>query len=59
VENILDIRQGEDTVIIGTLFKEQTKKPSILSNIMGVLGAKKFHNAEGEFNHGAYVTAEG
>lgn len=38
VDNILDIKPFEDTVIIGTFFKEQKLKPSILNNIMGVLG---------------------
>ena len=38
VDNILDIKPFEDTVIIGTLFKDQKLKPSILNNIMGVLG---------------------
>jgi hypothetical protein len=42
VDNILDIKPFEETVIIGTLFKEQKLKPSILNNIMGVLGQKKF-----------------
>jgi DNA polymerase delta subunit 2 len=37
-DNILDIKPKEETVIIGTLFKEQKLKPSILNNIMGVLG---------------------
>jgi len=57
VDNILDIRPFEETVIIGTLFKEQSKKPSILNNIMGVLGAKKFYKGE-DFNYGAYVSEE-
>jgi hypothetical protein len=42
VDNILDIKPFEETVLIGTLFKEQKLKPSILNNIMGVLGQKKF-----------------
>ena len=58
VDNILDIKPFEDTVIIGTLFKEQKMKPTILSNIMGVLGQKKFLNAQGDFNHGAFVNKE-
>ena len=49
VDNILDIKPFEDTVIIGTLFKEQTLKPSILNNIMGVLGQKKFEDDDGNF----------
>ena len=57
VDNILDIKPFEETVIIGTLFKEQSKKPSILNNIMGVLGAKKFYK-DNQFNYGAYVTEE-
>ena len=50
VDNILDIKPFEETVIIGTLFKEQALKPSILNNIMGVLGQKKFQTPDGEFN---------
>jgi len=42
VNNILDIKPYTMTVIIGTLFKEQALKPSILKNIVGVLGTKKF-----------------
>lgn len=57
VDNILDIKPFEDTVIIGTFFKEQKMKPTILTNIMGVLGQKKFLNAQGEFNHGAFVNS--
>ena len=55
VDNILDIKPFEETVIIGTLFKEQKLKPSILNNIMGVLGSKKFKDNEGNFLHGQYV----
>jgi len=55
LDNILDIKPYEDTVIIGTLFKEQKLKPSILNNIMGVLGHKKFVDADGHFKHGMYV----
>lgn len=55
LDNILDIKPYEETVIIGTLFKEQKLKPSILNNIMGVLGHKKFIDAEGHFKHGMYV----
>lgn len=42
VNNILDIKPSQQTVIIGTLFKEQPLKPSILKNIVGVLGTRKF-----------------
>ena len=38
VDNILEIKPFKETVIIGTLFKEQKLKPSILNNIMGILG---------------------
>ena len=58
VNNILDIRPFEDTVIIGTLFKEQKLKPTILNNIMGVLGQKKFLGADGKFKYGAFVNTE-
>ena len=58
MNNILDIRPFEDTVIIGTLFKEQKLKPTILNNIMGVLGQKKFLGADGKFKHGAFVNKE-
>ena len=37
LNNILDIRPGVLTVIIGTLYKEMPKKPCILSNLVGVL----------------------
>lgn len=30
-------------------------KPSILKDIMGTLGQKKFENADGEFLHGQYT----
>ena len=43
-------------MIIGTLFKEQKLKPSILNNIMGVLGQKKFEDAEGKFLYGNFVS---
>jgi len=55
VDNILDIKPFKETVIIGTFFKEQKLKPSILNNIMGVLGQKKFEDCEGNFMHGTYV----
>lgn len=50
-ENILDIRPNQETVIIGTLFKEMPLKPSILKNVLGVLGTRKF-------SHGLYVSEE-
>jgi hypothetical protein len=55
VDNILDIKPFTDTVILGTLFKEQKLKPSILNNIMGVLSQKEYTDAEGGFRHGQYV----
>lgn len=58
VENILDIKSFEETVIIGTLFKEQKLKPSILNNIMGVLGQNKFLDAQGKFKHGMFVNKD-
>lgn len=42
VNNNLDIKPGQLTVIIGTLFKEMALKPSILKNLQGVLGMRKF-----------------
>eukprot|EP00347_Sterkiella_histriomuscorum_P004668 403359564 len=51
VTNILDIRPGQLTVIIGTIFKEMPLKPSILKNVLGVLGTQKF-------KHGLYVGEE-
>lgn len=33
-------------------------KPTILNNIMGVLGQKKFVGADGKFKHGAFVNKE-
>ena len=55
VDNILDIKPFTETVIIGTVFKEQKLKPSILNNIMGTLGQKKFENLDGDFMFGNYV----
>lgn len=53
VQNILDIRPNQMTVIIGTLFKEMPLKPCILKNLMGTLGTKKFKNglyvSEGDY----------
>jgi DNA polymerase delta subunit 2 len=37
MNNILDVKPNIETVIIGTLYKEMTKKPCILSNLVGVL----------------------
>ena len=39
MDNILDLKTGELTVIIGTLFKEQKLKPCVFSNIEGVISA--------------------
>lgn len=47
----MDIRPHQPTVIIGTLFKEMPLKPSILKNVLGVLGTRKF-------SHGLYVSEE-
>lgn len=58
VDNILDIKPFTETVIIGTFFKEQKLKPSILNNIMGTLGQKKFEDQQGLFLHGNYVDKE-
>lgn len=46
VQNILDTKPGQPTVVIGTLFKEQPLKPSILKNILGTLGTRKFKNGQ-------------
>ena len=54
VDNILDIKPFTETVIIGTFFKEQKLKPSILSDITGTLGQKKFEEG-GCFLHAGYV----
>lgn len=40
VDNILDMKQKKTTIIIGTFYKEQQKKPTILDNIMGCLPTK-------------------
>lgn len=37
VDNILDLKTNRRTVIIGTLFKEQKKKPCVLTNLLGVI----------------------
>ena len=34
VENILDLRTNAKTVIIGTLFKEQKKKPQVFEDLL-------------------------
>ena len=39
MENILDMKTNEITVIIGTLFKEQKQKPNVFSNITGPINA--------------------
>lgn len=41
MDNILDIKAQDDTVIIGTLFKEMAKKPCVLQNLLGVLQVAK------------------
>lgn len=51
VKNILDTKPNTMTVIIGTLFKEMPLKPSILKNLLGTLGTRKFKN-------GQYVSEE-
>ena len=51
VNNILEIKPGRVTLIIGTLFKEMPLKPSILKNVLGILGTRKFE-------HGLYVGEE-
>ena len=58
VDNILDIKPYQEAVIIGTLFKEQKLKPSILKDIMGVLGQKKFFDQDGQFLYGGNVNKE-
>ena len=57
VDNILDIKPFTETVIIGTFFKEQKMKPSILTDITGTLGQKKFET-DGRFLHAEYVDAD-
>ena len=37
VDNILDLKTGMQTVIIGTLFKEQKQKPCVLKNLLGTI----------------------
>ena len=37
VDNILDLRPGALTVIIGTVYKEQKLKPNVFTNISGVI----------------------
>jgi DNA polymerase delta subunit 2 len=46
VNNILDTKPHQMTVVIGTLFKEMPLKPSILKNIVGTLGTRKFKNGQ-------------
>jgi hypothetical protein len=40
IPNILDIAQGNLSVIIGTVFKEMRLKPCILKDLMGTLGQR-------------------
>ena len=42
VDNILDITPFKDTVIIGTFFKSQTLKPSVLNTKNGLISKKPF-----------------
>jgi len=42
INNVLDIKPKTPTVVIGTLFKDMPQKPCILSNLLGVLGTRKF-----------------
>lgn len=44
VNNILDTKPNQMTVVIGTMFKEMPLKPSILKNLLGTLGTRKFKN---------------
>ena len=37
VDNILDLRPGVLTVIVGTVFKEQNKKPDVFKDLTGVI----------------------
>ena len=37
VDNILDLKPGRLTAIIGTLYKEQAKKPNVMADIQGVI----------------------
>lgn len=46
VNNILDTKPEQVTVVIGTLFKEMPLKPSILRSVQGVLGTRKFKKAQ-------------
>ena len=39
--NILDIKPNIHTVLIGTVYKEMSKKPCILSNLVGVITYEK------------------
>lgn len=39
MDNILDLKTGELTVIIGTLFKEQKLKPCVFTNLEGVISS--------------------
>ncbi len=42
----MDTKPNQPTVIIGTLFKEMPLKPSILKNLLGTLGTRKFKNGQ-------------
>ena len=66
VNNILDLTAGKLTVVIGTVFKEQRKKPCVFEDISGVIKASHYpvdlsfgHNAEnGSEDLRGHYTAE-
>lgn len=46
VNNILDTKPEQMTVVIGTMFKEMSLKPSILRTVLGTLGTRKFKKGQ-------------
>ena len=37
LDNVLDMKPGHLSCVIGTIFKEQKKKPNVFANISGVI----------------------
>lgn len=49
VDNILDLKTNTKTVIIGTLFKEQKKKPCVFKDLLGVIKSETQKELNGCF----------
>ena len=59
MDNILDMKLGQLSVIIGTIFKEQKKKPNVFTNITGpidTINAVSCSTCTGDFSHGKFTS---